>query len=65
MLISGRRDNVVTPAMSEELLTQAAKRNASVIRDDGFAPPFMDTNPFNHQRRMEIIEQFLLRQKPD
>ena len=63
MLISGGRDNVVTPAMSKELLTQAAKRNASVISDDGFAHPFMDTNPSNHQRRMKIIEQFLLRQE--
>jgi fermentation-respiration switch protein FrsA (DUF1100 family) len=59
MLISGRRDNVVTPAMSKELLTQAAKRNASVISDDGFA------HPFNHQQRMKIIEQFLLRQETD
>ena len=53
------------PAMSIELLTEAAKRNASVINDDGFAHPFMDTNPSSHQRRMEIIDQFLLRQEPN
>ncbi len=61
MLISGKRDNVVTASMSEELLAQAEKRNASVIRDNSFAHPFMDTSFSNHQRRMKVIEQFLLR----
>lgn len=63
MFISGKRDTVVSPAMSKELLARAAKRNASVISDDSFAHPFMDSNPTNHQRRMKIIEQFLLRQE--
>ena len=61
MLISGKRDNVVTASMSEELLAQAEQRNASVIRDNSFAHPFMDTSFSNHQRRMNVIEQFLLR----
>jgi len=65
MFISGERDNVVTPAMSKALLTQAAKRNANVISDDSFAHPFMDTNFSNYQRRMKLIEQFLLRQETD
>jgi len=65
MLIAGKRDNVVTLAMSKELLTQAAKRNASIINDDSFAHPFMDANSSTHEWRMNIIEQFLLRAEKD
>jgi len=63
MLISGRRDTVVTPAMSKELLSLAAQRKASVISDVDFAHPFMDPDPSNHQERMKLIEQFLLQQE--
>jgi len=61
MFIAGQRDTVVTSAMSKELLAQAAKRNASIISDKDFAHPFMDPSYSNQQRRMKIIEQFLLR----
>ncbi len=65
MFIAGQRDTVVTPAMSKELLIQAAKRNASVISDDSFSHPFMETDLSSHERRMNIIKQFLLQLKTD
>lgn len=60
MIISGRNDRVVTAAMTEELLTEAAKRDARVIDDPDFAHPFMDPNWSNHQRRMNMIKDFLI-----
>lgn len=63
MFISGRRDTVVTPAMSKELLSLAKQRKASVINDVDFAHPFMDPDPSLHRQRMVIIEQFLLQQE--
>ena len=62
LFISGRRDTVVTPAMTKDLLALAARRNARVINDVDFAHPFMDPEYANYQQRMEIIEQFLLQQ---
>lgn len=60
MIISGQKDRVVTSNMTKELLSRAAERNARVIDDPDFAHPFMDPNLSNHQRRMNMIEQFLL-----
>ncbi len=65
MIIAGKRDNVVTLAMSKDLLTQAEKRNASIINDDSFAHPVMDTNSSTHEWRMNISEHFLLRPEKD
>ena len=60
MVISGQNDSVITPRMTKELLTQAAKRHARIVDDPEYAHPFMDPNLLNHQRRMDSIEQFLL-----
>jgi len=60
MVISGQNDSVVTPRMTKELLTQAAKRHARIVDDPEYAHPFMDPNLLSHQRRMDSIEQFLL-----
>lgn len=56
LFISGKRDTVVTPAMTQEMLSVAEQRGARVIRDDKFAHPFMDSA--NHARRMQLIEAF-------
>lgn len=60
LFISGRRDTVVTPAMTKELLRVAGQRNARIVNDVDFAHPFMELLPTLHQQRMDIIEKFLL-----
>lgn len=61
LFISGRRDTVVTPSMTKELLSQAEQRKARIVDDVDFAHPFMEPDPALHQQRMNLIEQFLLR----
>ena len=60
MLVRGQRDNVVTPAMSQDLVREAEIRNAIVISDPEFSHPFMDANATIHQRRMREIQRYLL-----
>jgi hypothetical protein len=59
-IITGKRDHVVTAAMSQEMVKLAQQRNAKVIRDAEFSHPFMDSSLTVHQRRMNMIERFLL-----
>jgi pimeloyl-ACP methyl ester carboxylesterase len=59
MFIAGLRDHIVTPAMSRDLLDEAEQCGATVVRDAGFAHPFMD-NWNAHQRRKNVISEFLL-----
>ena len=54
-------DRVVTPGMSRELVEAARVRGARVFRDEAFAHPFMDRDRSVHRRRMQVIEEFLLR----
>ena len=56
---------MVTPAMTHDLLQQARQRGAQVIDDPDFAHPFMDPSLTNHQRRMAMIQQFLLGVNPN
>ena len=60
LLIRGQRDNVVTPAMSQDLAREAGNRNAIVINDPEYSHPFMDANATIHQRRMREIQRYLL-----
>lgn len=60
MFITGGRDTVVTPAMSNDLTTLAKQCHARVINESGFAHPFMDPDATKHRERMQLIEQFLL-----
>ena len=60
LLVRGQRDNVVTPAMSQDLSREAGIRNAIVISDPEFSHPFMDANATIHQRRMREIQRYLL-----
>ena len=61
MIISGRRDTVVTPEDMSELVSTAKSRGAQVIVSDEFAHPFMDREPSVHQRRQKIIAEFLFK----
>jgi len=60
MFITGKRDNVVTANMTSEMVKKARQCHAKIIIDEEFSHPFMDANILVHQRRMKIIEQFLL-----
>lgn len=60
MFITGKRDHVVTAAMSQELVEFAQQCNAKVVSDAEFSHPFMDADRTVHQRRMNLIERFLL-----
>ena len=61
MFIAGGNDRVVTPGMSRELVETARARGAEVFRDEAFAHPFMDRDRSVHRRRMQVIQEFLLR----
>lgn len=63
MFIVGKRDRVVTPEMSQEIVEKARQRGAQVLVDPEYSHPFMDLNWTVHQRRMGIIEEYLLRDK--
>ena len=60
MFIVGQKDNVIPSAMSREMVEKAKQQGATIVRDAEFAHPFMDHNWSVHQRRMDMIEQFLL-----
>lgn len=60
MLIVGQRDRVVTPSMSAELGQLAQKRGATIVDDREFSHPFMDSDWTVHQRRMRLIQDYLM-----
>lgn len=60
LFISGQRDQVVTPAMVQELEARARQCGARVVNDEEFGHPFMEANPADRQRRERLIETFLL-----
>lgn len=63
MFIVGQRDRVVNASMSQDMLEVARQRDAMIIKDSEFSHPFMDLNWSVHQRRMWLIEKFLLQQE--
>ena len=60
LFIAGDRDPVVKTESSRELLEQAQRAGASILRDPQFSHPFMDSNPQHHKRRRQAVESFLL-----
>ncbi len=63
MFIVGKQDRVVSPDMSREMVEKAQQRGAQVLIDPEYSHPFMDLNWTVHQRRMGIIEEYLLQNK--
>lgn len=61
LFIAGQNDRVVRPAMSRELVESAQQRGAQVLRDAAFGHPFMDYDRSVHRRRLQLIEDYLLR----
>ena len=60
LFIAGDRDPVVKTESSRELLEQAQRSGASVLRDPHFSHPFMDSDPQHRTRRRQVVESFLM-----
>jgi alpha-beta hydrolase superfamily lysophospholipase len=60
LLINGERDTVVPASQTAELLEQAQRRGATVIRSNRFAHPFMDPDPDVRRERTQRIFSFLV-----
>lgn len=61
--ITGQKDRVVPPSMSQEMVEVAQQRNAVILRDEEFGHPFMDYDRSVHRHRMKVIENYLLYNK--
>ncbi|MDH3561361.1 MAG: lysophospholipase [Gammaproteobacteria bacterium] len=61
LFIVGQNDRVVSPSMSQMLVETAQQRGAQILRDEAFGHPFMDYDRSVHRRRMQVIEDYLLR----
>ncbi len=61
LFIAGQQDGVVRPSMSRLLLDTGQTCGAQVMRDAAFGHPFMDHDRSVHRRRMQAIEDYLLR----
>jgi alpha/beta superfamily hydrolase len=62
MIISGARDNIVSPAQMAELIRVGASRGAHVFSDDEFAHPYQDLSPEIHRRRLNEVARFLMQE---
>jgi len=61
LFIAGGQDQIVTPAMSRDLVETAQARGALVLRDPEMAHPFLDRNILVSDRRREVVSSFLQR----
>src|SRR5215510_2483422 len=60
MIISGARDQVVTPAQMDELVRVARSHGGRVLVDNEFAHPYQDLSDAIHRRRQNEVAAFLL-----
>lgn len=60
MFIVGQQDRVVSPSMSRDMRELARQRGAQILEDSQFSHPFMDLNWSVHQRRMRLIQDYLV-----
>jgi alpha/beta superfamily hydrolase len=60
MFIAGQQDRVVNPSMSRDMRELARQRGAQILEDSQFSHPFMDLNWSVHQRRMRLIQDYLV-----
>ena len=63
MFLVGQRDRIVNDSMSQDMLEVARQCGATIVKEGEFSHPFMDLNWSVHQRRMRLIENFLLQQE--
>ncbi len=63
LVITGKRDQVLSPAETRELREKAAAMGARTIDGDDFAHPYMDRSYDVHLRRTKLIRDYLLFQE--
>lgn len=62
MIISGARDNVVSPAQMAQLILVGASHGAHVLRHDEFAHPYQDLSPAIHRHRLNEVARFFMQE---
>ena len=60
MIISGAKDQVVTPSQMDELVRVGGSRRGRVLLDNEFAHPYQDFSDAIHRRRQNEVAKFLL-----
>lgn len=60
MIISGAKDQVITPSQMDELVRVGGSRRGRVLLDNEFAHPYQDVSDAIHRRRQNEIAAFLL-----
>ena len=60
LIITGKKDTVLSEAQTSELRISAENKGASTINHDEFAHPFMDRNYMTHRKRMQLVLDHLL-----
>lgn len=60
MIISGAKDQVVTPSQMDELVRVGGLRRSRVLLDNEFAHPYQDFSDAIHRRRQNEVAAFLL-----
>src|SRR6266850_4279807 len=60
MIISGAKDQVVTPSQMDELVRVGGLRRGRVLLDNEFAHPYQDFSDAIHRRRQNEVAAFLL-----
>lgn len=61
MIISGKKDTVVTPEDMDELIATARSRRAQTVVSDEFDHPFKDPEQTVHEQRAKLIMEFLFK----
>ncbi len=61
LVITGKQDQVLPAAQTRELRERAAVLGARTLDGEEFAHPYMDSSYKVHLRRVQLIEDFLLR----
>jgi len=62
LIISGARDQIVSPAQMAELIRAGASRGAHVFRHDEFAHPYQDLSPDIHRLRLNAVAHFFMQE---
>jgi alpha/beta superfamily hydrolase len=60
MIISGAKDQVITPSQMDELVRVGGSRRGRVLLDNEFAHPYQDVSDAIHRRRQNEVAAFLL-----
>ena len=63
LVVSGKRDRVVEPTDTKELIAAAKSRGAQVVVSEEFAHPFMDLLSI-HLQRKKMVQDFLFAPNP-